>query len=305
MGSESPPISPRRMRNLVSIDDLSASDIQHILERARALLLSSQPPEAWPFTTGLVFMSPSLRTRVGFAVATTRLGGTPIDINEKRGGAGMSAAESLADTLRTVGGMVDLVVTRTKQPLGTLTAEPACPLINGGEGGGEHPTQALIDLLAIEEEQGDIAGLTVGLCGDLQARSVRSLVRLLARYPPRVLTLISPPQREFPDISSMGELCDRVEYRQTGNFEDIDVLYMAGLPAGTGANALTSDQRSRFSLDSDRLKQLAPDAVVLSPLPVIDEIHGDVRKDGRIKVFAQSDRGVAVRMACIELLLDR
>jgi aspartate carbamoyltransferase catalytic subunit len=295
---------PRRHRSIISIDDLTDADVAGILRRARQLLTSPPERNGTPFAAGLLFLSSSLRTRVGFAAATIRLGGTPVDVAETRSGTEMSSAESLEDTVRTLGGMVDLLVTRTGGLLPAIASRLACPVINGGEGGGEHPTQALIDLLAIKEECGDLGALRIGLCGDLGARSVRSLVKLFERWPPKQLTLMAPAERSA-DARQMSDLLGtRITISEEADFASLDVLYMIGLPPGTGADRLTSSTRAEFALDARSIGTLPAGAVVLCPLPVIDEIAPEVRDDRRVRMFAQSDRGVAVRMACIEFCLD-
>ena len=255
---------------------------------------------------GLLFLEASLRTRVGFAAAAARLGGQSIDIAERRGNA-VAMPEGWADTLRVVSGNVDLVVARPGRP---LDASQLCPLLvssflNGGDAGrgGEHPSQALIDLYAIEQARGPVSELTVAICGDLRMRAVRSLVRLFARFPPRRLVAISDPR-----LGDRDSDCDRsdghagldAEHRTPWDVDDVDVLYVAGIPHG----ALDEPGRARLRVDRQALAALRPDAVVLSPMPVIDEIAATARSDPRIRMFQQSDDALFVRMALIEALLS-
>lgn len=246
---------------------------------------------------GLLFLEASLRTRVGFAAAAARLGGQSIDIAERRGNA-VAMPEGWADTLRVVSGNVDLVVARPGRP---LDASRLCPLLvssflNGGDAGrcGEHPSQALIDLYAIEQARGPVSELTVAICGDLRMRAVRSLVRLFARFPPRRLVAISDPRL------ADGDREGHAEHRAPWDVEDVDVLYVAGIPHG----ALDEPGRARLRVDRQALAALRPDAVVLSPMPVIDEIAATARSDPRIRMFQQSDDALFVRMALIEALLS-
>ena len=254
---------------------------------------------------GLLFLETSLRTRVGFAAAAARLGGQSIDIAERRGNA-VAMPEGWADTLRVVSGNVDLVVARPGRP---LDASQLCPLLvssflNGGDAGrsGEHPSQALIDLYAIEQARGPVSDLTVAICGDLRMRAVRSLVRLFARFPPRRLVAISDPRLADADgdgdrDSDNGD--GTAEHRAPWDVDDVDVLYVAGIPHG----ALDEPGRARLRVDRQALAALPPDAVVLSPMPVIDEIATTARSDPRIRMFQQSDDALFVRMALIEALL--
>ncbi|HWN60502.1 MAG TPA: hypothetical protein VNO25_07500, partial [Streptosporangiaceae bacterium] len=186
---------------------------------------------------------------------------------------------------------------RPGRPLGA--AAQLYPLLvssflNGGDTGacGEHPSQALIDLYAIEQACGPVSELTVAICGDLRMRAVRSLVRLLARFPPRHLVTISDPRlADGPEGIA--------EHRVPWDVGDVDVLYVAGIPHG----ALDEPGRARLRVDRKALAALPPDAVVLSPMPVIDEIASTARSDPRIGMFRQSDDALFVRMALIEALL--
>jgi aspartate carbamoyltransferase catalytic subunit len=291
--------------HLLSIDDLADVDIDAILDRSRSHLRSIAAVRPTPFSTGLVFLSSSLRTRVGFASATVKLGGVPIEVPERRGGTEMSVPESLGDTLRTASGLVDVLVTRTVHPLGSAVDGIRSPIVNGGEAGGEHPTQALIDLLAIEEEKGDLEELSIGLCGDLAARTTRSLVKLFGRRQPKELVLMGPSERPLAHHSLTMELGKITRFEEQLVPDGLDVLYMIGLApgAGGGEDRLPDSTRRRFALDLDGLRRLPPNAVVLSPLPLIDEVAREVWSDPRIRIFEQSDRGVAVRMACLEHVL--
>jgi aspartate carbamoyltransferase catalytic subunit len=233
-----------------------------------------------------------------------RLGGVPIDIPELRWGSGMSEGESFTDTLRTVTGVVGGVVCRTPFRLDRdlVARTSASPFANAGDGDGEHPTQALIDFLAIEE-RGPVRDLRVAVCGDLRSRSPRSLIKLLDKMQPAALILIAPPGRDDPGLTLTASLQSRTTTRSDADFSGVDVLYMAGLREGTGPTRLGEEARSAFALTSRRMQALPGDAVVLSPMPVIDEITPEAWADPRVRVFAQSDRGVSVRMAVLSLLL--
>jgi aspartate carbamoyltransferase catalytic subunit len=281
---------------IVGVDDLGTEEIRHILSRATVLRAGAASELTRPPLVGLLFLETSLRTRVGFAAAAARLGGQSIDIAERRGNAA-APPEGWADTLRVVSGNVDLIVARPGRPLDD--AAQLCPLLvssflNGGDTGrrGEHPSQALIDLYAIEQARGPVSELTVAICGDLRMRAVRSLVRLLARFPPRRLVAITDPH-----LADDGG--PPAERRKPWDVGDVDVLYVAGIPHG----ALDEPGRARLRVDREALAALRPDAVVLSPMPVIDEIATTARADPRIRMFQQSDDALFVRMALIEALL--
>jgi aspartate carbamoyltransferase catalytic subunit len=284
---------------IVGVDDLGTEEIRHILSRATALRAGAASQLTRPPLVGLLFLETSLRTRVGFAAAAARLGGQSIDIAERRGNA-VAMPEGWADTLRVVSGNVDLVVARPGRPLDAAAQlDPllVSSFLNGGDTGrrGEHPSQALIDLYAIEQARGPVSELTVAICGDLRMRAVRSLLRLFARFPPRRLVAISDPR--LAADAGVGGL--PAEQREPWDVDDADVLYVAGIPHG----ALDEPGRARLRVDRKALAALPPDAAVLSPMPVIDEIATTARSDPRIRMFQQSDDALFVRMALIEALL--
>ncbi len=281
---------------IVGVHDLGTDEIRLILSRATDLRAGAATRLSRPPLVGLLFLETSLRTRIGFAAAAARLGGQSIDIAERRGNA-VAIPEGWADTLRVVSGNVDLVVARPGRPLEAAQLRPllVSGFLNGGDAGpcGEHPSQALIDLYAIEQARGPVAQLTVAICGDLRMRAVRSLVRLFARFPPRRLVAISDPR--------LGDGADGIaEHRAPWDVDDVDVLYVAGMPHG----ALDEPGRARLRVDRKALAALPSGAVVLSPMPVIDEIATTARSDPRIRMFQQSDDALFVRMALIEALLS-
>lgn len=286
--------------HLLSIDDLSDEAVARVLERAGAFEKGEPSSEPFGPIVGLVFLDTSLRTRVGFSVAASRLGGRAVEVADRRSSV-TSMPESVEDTIRTVSGMVDIVVARIGRSLDRawVTANTVGPLINGGDIGpcAEHPSQALVDQYAIEHECGPVSELTIAICGDLRMRSVRSLLRLLARRPPRAVVLISAPGIDEVDIPP--PLATLVDRRALSDIEDIDVLYVAGIPH----QALAENLRHELTVDSAVFARLPERAIVLSPLPVLDEIESSARDDQRVRAFSQSDRGVFVRMAVLEEML--
>jgi aspartate carbamoyltransferase catalytic subunit len=282
---------------VVRIDDLGTEEIRRILSRAADLHAGAAAELHRPPLVGLLFLEASLRTRVGFAAAAARLGGQSIDIIERRASP-VAMPEGWADTLRVVSGTVDLVVARPGRQLdgSQLRQLLVSSFLNGGDvgSGGEHPSQALIDMYAIEQARGPVSELTVAICGDLRMRAARSLVRLFARFAPRRLLQISDPR-----LSDSSEIA--AEHRAPWELGDVDVLYVAGIPHG----ALDEPGRTRLRIDRRALDALPRDAVVLSPMPVIDEIATSARSDPRVRMFQQSDDAVFVRMALIETLLSQ
>ena len=284
------------MRHLITAGDLADDDVGRLLLRTREIAARSDwnPPTVQPLV-GTVFTTPSMRTRVGFEVAARRLGGSSVAITELRVDGAMSASESLGDALRVVAGMVDAVVVRCDDDLRALdlTDLPA-PLINGGDAS-QHPTQALIDLAAIEWFAGSVADVHVALVGDLRMRAATSLISLLQRRGVGRLSAIHPPGR--------GPVDAELERREPGAFAGIDAVIMIGLPPGRGESVLDDAGRATYALDERGLEALPEHAVVLSPMPVIDELSPAARQDPRLRMFEQSDLGVAVRTAVLEHVL--
>lgn len=293
------------MRHLLAVDDLVESEVDAILDRA-AQFRSGAPVDASasPQLVGLCFYSSSLRTRVGFAAAAHRIGCHSVDVIGPRWTEAMSEPESFDDSLRTLSGMVDVVVGRTPFAIDTTLIDGCClvPYVNGGDRGGEHPTQALIDLWAIRGH-GELATMEIAIVGDLTARTVRSLVALLGRTPPGRLVLAGPDNPD--DVVVTGPLVDRTERVSAFDPAGLDVVYLAGLPQSVGAGHVDVEERANFALDARRAACLRPDAIVLSPMPVIDELSSEVRGDKRVRMFQQSDSGLFVRMAVLERVLSR
>lgn len=292
--------SRRPVGHLLGIDDLDDAQVDAVFDAA----LDPAGLRRSGVVAGLVFASSSLRTRVGFATATARLDGTPVVVDARRVDDQMSSPESFEDTLRTVAGMVDVVVVRSPErlPRNLIREVMPVPFINAGDDD-EHPTQALIDVHAMTTQVGPIGQLGIVLCGDLRMRAVRSLIRLLARRPPRSLVLIHPPGRGLSDKLLTAALRDRATTAPPGELGDADVLYLPGLPAGQGEERLEDAERAVYALTEATAARLPPHAVVLSPMPVIDEIAPAVRADPRVRMFQQSDMAVGVRMAVLDLLL--
>lgn len=291
--------SPRVIR---SISDFAEREVDVIVERAEQLRAGSSPPSASAKRiVGLAFLEPSLRTRVGFASAAARLGWNWVEVQAPRSGS-TTQPEPWTETLRVLSGMVDLLVARPGCPLDpVVTARwTITPVVNGGDTGddAEHPTQALIDLFAIESFIGPVGELTVAVCGDLRMRAARSFLRLLARRPPRRLVVITDSTLEDAPIVPR-ELERLVERRALPDVADVDVLSATGIPD----RATTADVRQRLQVDRASMDALPPHAAVLSPMPVLDEVETAALDHPRIRIYEQSDLAVYVRMAVLETLL--
>ena len=264
-----------------------------VLNRAGELADGARPNSASAGLLGLVFFETSLRTRVGFAAAAHRMGWSSVEVLQPRSSE-ISMPESWQDTLRTVGAYTDLVIGRLGVSLdpGEISATCPVPFVNGGSRGpaAEHPTQALIDLFAIQRLSGPVTSSRIAVCGDLGMRSVRSLFALLAMGAPAELVLVSAPTEPAAELpaglvartSSLAEL-------------DVDVLYVAGM--GHGWHEGTG--RDQLRVTPRVLESLPPSAIVLSPMPLIDEMSDEAR-DQKVRVHDQSALGLFVRMAVLE-----
>lgn len=293
--------------HLLSIADLGLAGILEILDRAEELRLEA--PRDGVFRgriLGLVFLQPSTRTRVGFHAAMARLGGTAIEVTETKVQPGMSWPESLVDTIRSISSWCDALVLRHRSSEEFQAAVEASdvPVINGGSGCEHHPTQALLDLFAIRRRFGRLEDLRIGIVGDLGgSRAARSLVEALAHFPPRELRLMFPPSRELPGSVLPGLDDARIKVRHDLAVEGLDILYMAGLPEGVGEARLDEAVRGRLRLTRARAETLSPGALVLDPLPRVDEIEPEVDALPIAGYFDQSREALFVRCAVLERVL--
>lgn len=290
------------MRVFRSIDDYSDDDVSWVLKRTTEHLARTATSLVPPgFLAGLMFFETSLRTRTGFASAVLRLGGQVVEVVEPRHSE-ISAAESSHDTLRTLAGYTDIVVVRLNEPLtAALPSGLAVPVVSGGDRGAraEHPTQALIDIYAMESEIGPVGGLTVAILGDPRMRSVASLLRWFARHPPRCLVLVTEDAL-LDGFSVPPPLAGVVERRTLADVSGIDVLYVAGIPHRLAAE----DVRTSLRVTGEVLDRLPTGAVAMSPLPVIDEVDAGARSHPKFHAFVHSDWALGVRMAVMELALQ-
>lgn len=295
--------SVRPVKHLLGIRDLEREDAIHILSLAESYRLSKTPPNL-RLSVLLAFFQSSTRTRIGFASATVKLGGIPIDLYALRSDRSMSADETIADTMRCASGLVDLVVLRHSDAKlhSDAVAASVCPVINAGNGSLEHPTQALLDLFAILKHKGTIDGLRIGLVGDMGSRSAHSLLAVLSWFKPAEIRLMYPPDRGMPFQYLKGMERFPINEQQTLNLSGLDVIYIVGLPANIGNDFLTEQERSQWTLSDKTLEKASKDSLVLCPLPRIDEIDKAVDSDPRCRYFQQSDDGLFVRMAVLEWL---
>ncbi|PYQ31830.1 MAG: hypothetical protein DMF56_01625 [Acidobacteria bacterium] len=293
------------MRHLGAIADLSSAEVLQILDRSEEMRSGARSLIGAGRVLTLAFFQASTRTRIGFASAGVRLGFGTVDLLAERYDLRMSSSESLEDTIRVVSAYSDALVLRhpANDAWTTAVTDVSCPIINGGNGNGEHPTQALIDLFAIRRALGRLDGLTVGIVGDIRgSRSAHSLMRALSRLVPKEIRLMGPALRvDTTDASTWcAGVTEQVTVLHHLSLRNLDVIYVAGLPPGTGADRLPDAERERFALTPQCLRQLPDTGVVLCPLPRIDEIALEIDSDSRARFFEQSDDGLWVRMAVLE-----
>ena len=302
------------MRHVIGIEDLSVEEIASLIETAEDIIENpkkySKVCEGKKIAT--LFYEPSTRTRLSFESAMIELGGNVIGFSDAQNSSA-SKGESVADTTRVISCFADIIAMRHYKEGAPMVASlnASIPVINAGDGGHNHPTQTLTDLLTIKRECGRLNDLTVGFCGDLKfGRTVHSLITALARHTGIKLVLISPNELKVPDYIK-NEVIERsgMEYVETTSLEDsmpqLDVLYM------------TRVQKERFFNEQDyiRLKDsyiLTPEKLtaakdtmrILHPLPRVNEISVAVDDDKRACYFKQVLYGKYVRMALIKMLLE-
>ena len=302
------------MRHLIGMEDLSVADIDALIETAEDII--ANPKKYAEVCHGkklaTLFYEPSTRTRLSFEAAMIELGGNVIGFSEAQSSSA-AKGESVADTAKVISCFADIMVMRHFKEGAPMVASlnASVPVINAGDGGHNHPTQTLTDLLTIKREKGRLSDMTVGLCGDLKfGRTVHSLIVALSRYTGIRFVLISPEELMIPDyIKSEVLNANNIPYEETRTLEEalpkLDVLYM------------TRVQKERFFNEQDyiRLKDsyiLTPakmtlakeDAIIMHPLPRVNEISVGVDKDARACYFKQVLYGKYIRMALIKMLLE-
>lgn len=300
-------------QNLISIHYLTRDDIDLILDTA-ADMESVAVERTQEFSNKIMatlFFEPSTRTRLSFESAMLRLGGRVLGFAEAGVSSAGSKGETLADTIRTVERYADVIVIR--HPLdgsARVAAEfSKVPIINAGSGSEEHPTQALLDLYSIRKMKGKIDGLSISLCGDLKyGRTVHSLGIALARYDVQVKLAAPPSLRMKPAIiDAMREAgVDAIEVDTIDDaLEGADVVYMTRIQKERFyLEQDFIDVRGQFILNESLLPLLKEDAIILHPLPRVDEVSAEMDDTPHAKYFEQVYNGVIVRMAILKMLLS-
>lgn len=301
-------------KNLLEPMDLTVEELEELFDLAGEIM---EAPEKYTAACkgklmATLFYEPSTRTRFSFEAAMLRLGGQNIGFSEA-GSSSVAKGESIADTARTVSCYADLIVMRhPKEGAPRVAANSArVPVINAGDGGHQHPTQTLTDLMTIRSLRGSLSHMTVGLCGDLKfGRTVHSLIKALSRYEGVSFVLISPEELRIPDYVRK-EILDKkgLDYREVEQMDEIlpelDVLYMTRVQKERFFNEEDYIRlKDRFILDEEKMALAGEKMMVLHPLPRVNEIAVEVDKDPRALYFEQARYGMYIRMALIMTMLQ-
>jgi aspartate carbamoyltransferase catalytic subunit len=301
------------MKHLIDPMDLSVEEIDDILALAQDIIANkekySEVCKGKKLAT--LFFEPSTRTRLSFEAAMMELGGNVLGFSSADSSSA-TKGESVGDTVQVVGCYADIIAMRHPKegaPMRAAMVSPV-PIINAGDGGHNHPTQTLTDLLTILREKGSLSNFTIGLCGDLKfGRTVHSLIKALSRYKGIKFILISPNELKVPEyiITEIFQK-NNIEYREVSTMEEVmselDVLYMTRVQRERFFNEADYVRlKDTYILDRNKLKTAKEDMIILHPLPRVNEIALSVDEDPRACYFRQAMNGKYVRMALIMKLL--
>ena len=301
------------MKHLLSPLDLSVTELEDLLNLARDI---SKDPKKYSHVCdgkklATLFYEPSTRTRLSFEAAMLNLGGSVLGFSSANSSSA-SKGESVADTIRVISCYADICAMRHPKEGAPMVAasKSSIPVINAGDGGHQHPTQTLTDLMTIRELRGSLNNFTIGLCGDLKfGRTVHSLINSLVRYKNVKFVLISPKELRIPDYIRDDVLkANQAEFVEMENLEDampeLNILYMTRVQR---ERFFSEDEYLRmkdfYILDKSKMALAKEDMYVLHPLPRVNEISVDIDDDPRAAYFKQVQFGVYVRMALIMTLL--
>ena len=302
------------MRHLIDIMELSTEEIQQLIDCAMDII--ANPAKYAEACHGkklaTLFFEPSTRTRLSFEAAMYELGGNVLGFSEAQSSSA-SKGESVSDTVRVVGCYADIIAMRHPKEGAPLVAsrKAGIPVINAGDGGHNHPTQTLADLLTIYREKGRLTDMTVGLCGDLKfGRTVHSLVSAMSRYTGVKFVMISPEELRIPQYILTDVLDPKgISYEEVTSLEDamprLDILYMTRVQRERFFNEADYVRlKDSYILTPDKLKTAREDLCILHPLPRVNEISVAVDDDPRACYFKQALNGKYMRMALILKLLE-
>ncbi|MBU5627777.1 aspartate carbamoyltransferase [Oscillibacter sp. MSJ-2] len=302
------------MRNLIDITDLTTEEIDQLIATAEDII---DRPEAYAQVCrgkqlATLFFEPSTRTRLSFESAMLALGGQTLGFSEAMSSS-TAKGETVADTIHTVSCYADIIAMRHPKEGAPFAASlrSEVPIINAGDGGHNHPTQTLTDLLTIHREKGRLNGFTIGFCGDLKfGRTVHSLVNALSRETDIKFVFISPEELKLPDYLKENVLeRNGLLYEETASLEEampqLDILYMTRVQKERFFNEADYIRlKDTYVLDPEKLVPAKEDLCILHPLPRVNEITVSVDDDPRACYWKQVKNGKYIRMALIMKLLD-
>ena len=301
------------MKHLINITDFTTEEIRDILDLADDML--ADPRKYADSQRGRIlatlFFEPSTRTRLSFESAMLSMGGSVLGFSSAESSSA-AKGETLTDTIRTVSNYCDIIAMRHPKEGAPMAGamKSNVPIINAGDGGHNHPTQTLTDLLTIRREKGRLDHMVIGLCGDLKfGRTVHSLIGAMSRYEGVSFVMISPPELRVPEYI-LRDLDDRkIPYRQVETMEEVmpelDILYMTRVQRERFFNEADYVRlKDTYILDPEKLTTAKKDLAIMHPLPRVNEISTRVDDDPRAVYFTQVRNGRFVRMALITRLLE-
>ena len=302
------------MRSLIDILDLSVEEIEELIDKANDII--ADPAKYSEKCNGkklaTLFFEPSTRTRLSFEAAMYELGGNVLGFSEAQSSSS-SKGESVSDTVKVVSCYADIIAMRHPKEGAPLVAalNAGVPVINAGDGGHNHPTQTLADLLTIKREKGSLDNFTIGFCGDLKfGRTVHSLINALSKHTAIRVILISPDELKLPDyVKSSVSSSDGITLTETNRLDDVlpelDVLYMTRVQKERFFNEADYIRlKDSYILTPEKLTGAKKDLAILHPLPRVNEISVAVDNDPRACYFKQVLNGKFIRMALILKLLE-
>lgn len=294
------------MPGLLSSAELDRAEIESLMQAASQPTRCSQA-KWYGAVVALLFFEQSLRTRVGFESASVRLGAATTSVIASKQSDQMAVPETLDDTVRCLAPYCDVICLRhpDEQVPARVARLVETPVLNCGNGTDEHPTQALVDLLAIHDIRGAIDGTRIALVGDLRhMRSAHSLLVTLARFDGVYVRCVAPAGLGIPERYATAYLRagNALEHVDVLDLDDTDIVYVAGLPS-TVRNGVSIADQERFRIDRAVLERLPSRVRILSPLPRVDEIDSEIDAFPQAGYFRQSALGLAMRMAILERAL--
>lgn len=302
---------PRSILEVRQFNRAFLDDLFNQADQMRSAVKSRRDRRLSGYILATLFFEPSTRTRLSFESAMSRLGGSVISAEYARETSSAAKGETIEDTARIVEGYADAIVIRHPAAGSAARASAAVdiPVINAGDGPHEHPTQALLDLYTIRSELGGIDGKRIALVGDLKyGRAPRSLALLLTQTHDTEVILLSPPNVKMGDDVKEAMAAGGVRFREEDDLDailpDIDVLYQTRIQH----ERFDSEEdylaaRGRYVIDRQTLARLDDHAIIMHPLPRVDEIDSEVDQDPRAAYFRQAHNGVLIRMALLDQLL--